>query len=517
LPGPVTILVPTDQALESAKQIFANNLHVDALRKLIRGHAFRGKFDLRATSPIYVAFGEEPAITAREPSAQCAIVAKGTVLEGPHEIDDFTIYVVDFVIDANTAGFQNFNKLTMAGRNRKDRSISSRDTSPVPATAHKLIVHPAFQEPLSTTRDSAASASIGNLNSDKKPELRIRDNESGHRDVAAIGALRAKVHNYLGLPRETDCSIEANKTAMPILGNHFGHPWAFHKIYIVRKLSKAKAAVARVPVIGPLAATFFRACRLGLRHLRSLRYILLPLKSLVVSSTSAPSAPALSPSVASSAGNMVLTNRLFQFARLQIGLSALHSLLADYFSKLPVPRHLRQPPTPSPLEYLDEFVSQQSISLDPLPTLADVLKQDPEFAEAWVEKGWLAWESGNLLDATDAALAALRAQARLGTGSDYPHPYIEAASLIAECLARAGLAEEAILAYQKLFSLNDNQPVQQIACGRLLWQLGRIEQAIVCFNRGMSFGILQANLPRLPRHIRDLTQYCTNTNMPQGA
>jgi tetratricopeptide (TPR) repeat protein len=199
------------------------------------------------------------------------------------------------------------------------------------------------------------------------------------------------------------------------------------------------------------------------------------------------------------------SERFFRKIQIEIGLVALHDLLKAYSADIGGSRAAWSNGSPAPLEHLEKTLAGMVTRLDPLNDLTQLLEQHPGFAEAWLEKAFMYIEAGQVLPAVDAALRALHARPRCSRAAHHSHPQAEAAALIASCLERAGLLEQAIKAYRRCLSIHGAQPLIRVRLGQLLWRQGCIGEAMEEFMKGMAFGSPMTNLPDLPRRIEQLS------------
>jgi tetratricopeptide (TPR) repeat protein len=198
--------------------------------------------------------------------------------------------------------------------------------------------------------------------------------------------------------------------------------------------------------------------------------------------------------------------RAFRKLQIEIGLVALHDILKSYAeeiggSSLPAWSNGH----PGPLECFDQFLAANGRPLDPLKGLTQLLQQQPDFAEAWVEKAFLHLEAGQVVLAVDAALQAFGARPGCLRARSNPHPRAEAAALVGSCLERAGLAEQAVAAYRACVAIDQGQLLVRVRLGHLLWRQGSIDEAMQEFMKGMPFGCQLANFPDVPRRIEKLS------------
>ena len=197
--------------------------------------------------------------------------------------------------------------------------------------------------------------------------------------------------------------------------------------------------------------------------------------------------------------------KFFTDVKVEIGLLGLRELLSAYSEALGAPDGASSESSPGPLAYLDKYLAGSKASLDPLTDLSRLLEREPEFAEAWLEKAFCHWEKGELVPAVEAALRAARAKPRCLRAGYNPRPHAEAAELIARCLEMAGLFEQAINAYRKSLSFDEDRTFLRVCLGQLLWRQGLVDEAMNEFMKGMTFSYRLANLPDLPRRLDRLS------------
>jgi tetratricopeptide (TPR) repeat protein len=200
-----------------------------------------------------------------------------------------------------------------------------------------------------------------------------------------------------------------------------------------------------------------------------------------------------------------VAERLFRDIQIEIGLVALRDLLKCYSDQLDDSLIDEVNGSPGPLKYLDQFLAGSQTRLDPLNRLARLLERDPDFAEAWIEKALIHHEAGQIVQAVEAALHALRARPRCLRAGHNPHPRAEAAGLVASCLEMAGVFEDAITAYRTCLSIDEAQPLVRVRLGQLMWKQGLIDEAMREFMKGMASHVQMANLPDLPRRLEKLS------------
>jgi tetratricopeptide (TPR) repeat protein len=200
------------------------------------------------------------------------------------------------------------------------------------------------------------------------------------------------------------------------------------------------------------------------------------------------------------------TERTFRKLQIEIGLVALHDILRSYSEEIGA----SSPPAwsnghPGPLECFDRHLAANGRALDPLKGLTQLVQQQPDFAEPWLEKAFIHLQAGQTVLAVDAALQAFHARAGCLRAAHNPHPRADAAALVGRCLERAGLREQAIEAYRACLAIDHGQLLIRVRLGHLLWSRGSVEEAMQEFTKGMPFGCQLANFPDVPRRIEKLS------------
>jgi tetratricopeptide (TPR) repeat protein len=160
---------------------------------------------------------------------------------------------------------------------------------------------------------------------------------------------------------------------------------------------------------------------------------------------------------------------------------------------------------PSPLVMVEAFLGKTEISDDRLMAdLRALLEAEPNFAEAWLELGYVHFDRGNYGAAECCFDQSLAVPPSIAVAEGRVNCAVLAALAKAEAIEAQYRLPEAAAAYAKAIALHNTTTMARITYGRLLRRLGRVREALIEFDAGMDTDFTAMGFETLPRTFRVL-------------
>jgi tetratricopeptide (TPR) repeat protein len=162
----------------------------------------------------------------------------------------------------------------------------------------------------------------------------------------------------------------------------------------------------------------------------------------------------------------------------------------------------------APLALLRNLLSEMKLDVKKSDkverSLIKLTQSDPEWADPWLELGFLREDQGRSEDALLCFSRAMKGKKAGGGSSLDPHPAVMAAVHRGRALAKAGNDEGARQCFEAALSQDPAQRLAAIELANVLRRLGHINEALMFYSDGMYYQETRWSLPVPPRSLETL-------------
>ena len=159
-----------------------------------------------------------------------------------------------------------------------------------------------------------------------------------------------------------------------------------------------------------------------------------------------------------------------------------------------------------PLAALEQLLSDTKLTDDRIQAeLTALTKAEPDFAEAWLELGFIHLDRDEFQRAEACFEKCLSVPLVLPAAPDRTGCHVQAALGKARALVELGNLDAAAHAYFSGLAANGASGLARIEYARLLRRLGRVRDSLGQFEAGMGSDVTAVSLPPMPRMLSELS------------
>jgi len=148
--------------------------------------------------------------------------------------------------------------------------------------------------------------------------------------------------------------------------------------------------------------------------------------------------------------------------------------------------------------------------------LRELTRDAPDFAEAWLELGYIHLDRNEVVEAQECFDRTLAGQPMLPVAEGRTSCKALAAFARAQILSARGATEAAVDAYNKAFAIDFRPTMMHVACGRVLRRLGKFDESLAEWEASMHTDDSAVTLPPLPRDFALLVTQLVKSRVPTG-